>query len=77
VELGLDLGTFSRCLERGEQAARVQEDVSQARRLGIRGTPAFLINGHRLIGAHPLETFRAVIRDALRDVRRDRLGGGR
>jgi protein-disulfide isomerase len=73
-ELGLDPRAFSRCLESGEHAAKVQEDISQGRQLGIRGTPAFLINGQRLIGAHPLETFRTVVRDALRDARRDRPG---
>jgi protein-disulfide isomerase len=74
-ELGLDPAAFARCLESREVAVRIGEDINQARQLGIRGTPAFLINGQRLIGAHPLDTFRAVIRDALRDPRRDRNPG--
>jgi protein-disulfide isomerase len=76
-DLGIDPMDFLRCLESRQHAAGVEEDIAQARRLGIRGTPAFLINGQRLVGAHPLETFRAVVRDALRDARRDRVDPGR
>lgn len=32
-----------------------------ARRLGASGTPAFLINGRLLIGAHPFETFKQIL----------------
>jgi protein-disulfide isomerase len=38
----------------------------EARRLGVRATPTFLINGRRLVGAHPIESFREVIEEALR-----------
>ncbi len=32
-----------------------------ARWLGASGTPAFLINGKLLIGAHPFETFKQIL----------------
>ncbi len=67
ADLGLDAGAFTRCLDGGEFARAVDDDITQARRLGIRGTPTFLVNGRRLVGAHPIETFRAAISDALRD----------
>jgi protein-disulfide isomerase len=34
--------------------------------LGANGTPTFFINGLRLVGAHPFETFRAIIDEELR-----------
>jgi protein-disulfide isomerase len=40
--------------------------VAEAQSLGITGTPTFLVNGRRLVGAHPVETFRTVIDEALR-----------
>jgi protein-disulfide isomerase len=39
--------------------------VAQARSLGIRSTPTFFINGRPVVGAQPIETFRAAIDDAL------------
>jgi protein-disulfide isomerase len=44
--------------------------VQQARALGITGTPTFFVNGRPLVGAHPVETFREVIQEALRDAPR-------
>ena len=66
VDLGLDGERFARCLDQRQYAAAVEADVAQARALGITGTPTFLINGQVLVGAHPMETFRAAIADALR-----------
>jgi protein-disulfide isomerase len=66
VELGLERGAFTRCMDERRFAAAVEADVAQARALGINGTPTFLINGRTLVGAHPIETFRSVIDDALK-----------
>ncbi len=66
VELGLDRADFVRCLDERRFAAAVEADVSQARALGINGTPTFLVNGRTLVGAHPIETFRSVIDEALK-----------
>ena len=64
-ELGLDGERFTRCLDERRYADSVDADVAQGRALGITSTPTFLINGRVLVGAHPLETFRAVIAEAL------------
>ena len=65
TELGLDRATFVRCLDDRRFAAAVEADVAQGRALGVNGTPTFLVNGRPLVGAHPIETFRSVIDDAL------------
>jgi protein-disulfide isomerase len=65
VELGLDGSAFARCLTERRFAREVQADVAQARALGIRSTPTFLINGRTLVGAHPVEAFRTMVDDAL------------
>jgi protein-disulfide isomerase len=66
VELGLDRERFVLCLDGHTFAAAVDADIAEARALGIRSTPSFLINGRLLVGAHPLDTFRDIIDDALR-----------
>jgi protein-disulfide isomerase len=66
VDLGLDRAAFVRCLDERRFAAAVDADVAQARALGINGTPTFLVNGRTLVGAHPIETFRSVIDEALK-----------
>jgi protein-disulfide isomerase len=69
VELGLPREAFTKCLDERRYAAAVEADVTQARALGIRSTPTFLINGQPLIGAHPVEAFRTAIDEALRRAR--------
>jgi protein-disulfide isomerase len=65
VELGLDGPAFARCLSERRFAADVEADVAQARALGLRRTPSFLINGRTLVGAHPVDAFRTIIDEVL------------
>lgn len=69
VEVGLARAPFTACLDERRFAAVVEADVAQARGLGIRSTPTFIINNRPLVGAHPVETFRRVIDEALRAAR--------
>lgn len=67
--MGIEREPFVECLDERRFAAAVEADVGQARALGVSGTPTFFINGQPLVGAHPIETFREVIEDALKDAR--------
>jgi protein-disulfide isomerase len=60
-ELGLDAAVFDRCVDGRQHADRVESETLMSRMLGASGTPAFLIGGHLLIGAHPFETFRRAL----------------
>ncbi|MFN3476038.1 MAG: DsbA family protein [Candidatus Methylomirabilales bacterium] len=62
-ELNLQIDAFSRCLESGKYAKKVEGETEVGQFLGARGTPTFFINGRLLIGAHPFETFEAVIQE--------------
>lgn len=62
-ELNLDGDAFSRCLESGKYMKKVEGETGAGQFLGARGTPTFFINGRLLIGAHPFETFEAVIQE--------------
>lgn len=65
VEVELEREPFERCLDARRHAAAVDADIEQARALGVSGTPTFFVNGIPLVGAHPVETFREVIEEAL------------
>ena len=47
-EVGLDQTSFDACLDQGHMADKVRDNEQQARRLGLRGTPGFSINGEPL-----------------------------
>jgi protein-disulfide isomerase len=49
----------------GAAAAALARSVELAERLGVRGTPAFFINGRQVVGAQPIETLRAVVDERL------------
>jgi protein-disulfide isomerase len=65
IELGLDAEKFNACLEQSKYKAEIDEDIAAGRDAGVTGTPSFVINGQLLVGAHPIETFRQKIEEAL------------
>lgn len=60
-ELELDTAAFAACLESREHEAGVLADLEEGSRLGVRGTPAFFLNGHFLSGAQPYAVFEQAI----------------
>ena len=59
--LELDQESFEECASSGRHRGAVEADSREAQKLGIRGTPAFIINGILLSGARPMEEFTRVI----------------
>ena len=68
-DVGLPREKFTACLDAHRFAPEVDADVEQARALGVRGTPTFVINGRVAAGAMPVEDFRTLIDEALKDKR--------
>ncbi len=69
--LELDQDSFDECTVSGRHRGAVEADSLEAQKLGIRGTPAFIINGILLSGARPMEEFTRVI-DAELAAKRER-----
>ncbi len=65
-QIGLDTAEFSQCLDSGAMASEVQNDFNDGQRVGISGTPGFIINGQLVSGAQPFQVFQQVIEGALR-----------
>lgn len=66
-ELGMDAAKFSQCVGAPETRETVERETMVARAIGMTGTPAFLINGGRLIGAQPYEVFEAIFEQMLQE----------
>jgi protein-disulfide isomerase len=62
-ELGLDMNRFKAALDGGKMKEKIQADVTYANGLpgGGMGTPTFFINGHKLAGAYPFDSFKSII----------------
>jgi protein-disulfide isomerase len=69
AQLNLDTAAFADCMESNRHEAAIQADIAEGSRLGVRGTPAFFINGNFVSGAQPYDVFAEAIRLAQ--------GGGR
>jgi protein-disulfide isomerase len=65
TDLGLDMKTFTDCLDSHRYQAEIQADANEATKVGINSTPSFVINGRILIGALPFSDFKAVIDEEL------------
>jgi protein-disulfide isomerase len=58
--IGLDLPRFRADLDAGRWKARVEADKQEGTELGVVGTPAVFINGRKIAGAYPFETFQKI-----------------
>jgi predicted DsbA family dithiol-disulfide isomerase len=65
-EVGLDTARFEKDLADPGMKKRMDDDMAEARALGVSGTPAFFINGRFLNGAKPYEEFAKVINAELK-----------
>lgn len=64
-KLNLDTKKFDDCLDSGKYFQEVQKDFSDGQKYGVSGTPTFFINGIKLVGAQPYETFKRIIEQEL------------
>jgi protein-disulfide isomerase len=65
-ELGLDVAKVKEAIASGKYKDRVQRDQQLVQSLGAPATPSFFINGRKLAGAQPFETFRALVDEELK-----------
>lgn len=54
-EVGVDAAEFKTCVAEERPRPRVRSGILSGARLGVRGTPSFLVNGVPLVGAQPLD----------------------
>ncbi len=64
--LNMDAAVFAACLDGGKYTQRVNDEAAEGQKAGVSGTPTFLINDTRLVGAQPFEAFKSAIEAALK-----------
>lgn len=69
--LKLNLPAFTACFLEGRYRANIAANLAEGVSLGVTGTPAFVINGKILRGAHPTEVFTRALNRELESI-----GGG-
>jgi hypothetical protein len=60
-EVGMNESRFVNCLNSGRFEAEVQQDYEDGLQAGVRGTPTFFINGHRVSGSIPRPLLEQII----------------
>ena len=68
-EAGLDVQRFERDYEGARYAGLVEEDFREGQRVGVNGTPTFLINDQVLVGLQPIGVFEKAVEDARREAK--------
>lgn len=61
----LDLAAYDRCIAGGSGRTAIEADLADAKRLGVKTTPTFFVNGRELEGPPTLDALAAAIRTAL------------
>jgi protein-disulfide isomerase len=60
-ELGLDMAKFKAALDSNKYSAEIDADMKAGQAIGVQGTPAAFINGRKISGAYPFETFKKIV----------------
>lgn len=69
IQLGLDPEKFVTDMDSPSVQATISTRAEEARRLGVTGTPSFLLNGQPLVGAQPTTVFVDAIENLLGETR--------
>jgi protein-disulfide isomerase/uncharacterized membrane protein/rhodanese-related sulfurtransferase len=65
-EMGLDSRKFVGCLQKGEMASRVTQDLEDGQALGVHATPTFFVDGHMIVGPIPYPQFEQLVQNELK-----------
>jgi len=60
-KVGLDTKQFNRCLDSDQNKAKVDHDLNLSYRLGLFGTPSFVVNDQKLAGLPMYDTLKGII----------------
>jgi protein-disulfide isomerase len=64
-EVGLNMAKFKADMDSGKYKDQVQAEMKEGQAVGVNGTPAVFINGRKISGAYPFETFKKIADEEL------------
>src|SRR6056297_2047886 len=60
-KMGLNTSRFNECLDSGQMANKISQDLAEGQAAGVQGTPGTFINGELVSGAVPFEQLKTMI----------------
>ena len=75
-EVGANTEQFRQCIVEQRPRPRVRSGILSGARLGVRGTPSFMINGIPFVGAQPIELWADIFKVIEAEASRETGGGG-
>jgi protein-disulfide isomerase len=63
--MGLDMDRYRADVASSDVKKRIGDDMVEAQKLGVSGTPGFFVNGRFVSGAQPFETFKRLVDEEL------------
>lgn len=66
VAISLDTAKFNQCFDSEKYAKKLSSDLASGQAAGVSGTPTVFINGQKIVGAQPYESFKSVIEELLK-----------
>jgi len=66
-QVGLNDGKFKKCLSSGKYKDLIQKEIARGSQAGVRGTPAFFVNGKLVSGAQPYANFDRLVQVELQE----------
>ena len=64
-ELGLNMAKFKADLDSNKYKSVIEAETKEGQAVGVNGTPAVFINGRKINGAYPFETFKKITDEEL------------
>ena len=70
VAIGLNAEKFNQCLDSHKMLPTIKQEINQAQTYGVNSTPVFFINGVRIVGNQPIESFDKIIQIELANLKK-------
>lgn len=64
-KVGLKVDVFEKCMAEGKHLAQVKAEMEEGRKIKVKSTPTFFINGQLINGAQPMDVFSEIIDEEL------------
>lgn len=62
-ELGVNMKNLKKAVDSDRVKERIEQDLAEAKKFDIQGTPGFIVNGVPVRGAYPIEHFEKIINE--------------
>jgi len=64
-KIGVKMDAFEKCLTENKYLSQVKSDIEEGKKVGVKSTPTFFVNGQVITGAQPLDVFSELIDEQL------------